>query len=73
MKNMKNTMKPYAFVVFKTGAVNRYGDITETGYVTKSILVSNRFRSKRVKVMGSNGRVCYPRRKQITTIIPFSV
>jgi hypothetical protein len=66
-------MKLYAFVSFDTGEVGRYGNITENGYVTKSILSSNKFRNKRVKVMLGNHKVRYPRRKQITTIIPFSV
>jgi hypothetical protein len=65
-------MKLYAFVAFETGGP---GGLVETGYVTKSILASNgnNFTNKRVKVMCSSGHVCYPQRKQITTIIPFSV
>jgi len=65
-------MKLYAFVAFETGGP---GGLVETGYVTKSILASNgnNFTNKRVKVMCSGGYVCYPKRKQITTIIPFSV
>ena len=71
-------MKLYAFVVFETGGsggLGHYGNLIKTGYVTKSILASNanKFRNKRVKVMCSGGYVCYPKRKQITTIIPFSV
>jgi len=71
-------MKLYAFVAFETGGpggLNHYGDLVKTGYVTKSILASdaNKFRNKRVKVMCSSGHVRYPQRKQITTIIPFSV
>ena len=65
-------MKLYAFVAFETGGP---GGLVETGYVTKSILASNgnNFINKRVKVMCSSGHVRYPQRKQITTIIPFSV
>jgi hypothetical protein len=65
-------MKLYAFVTFETGGPS---GLVETGYVTKSILASNgnNFTNKRVKVMCSSGHVRYPQRKQITTIIPFSV
>ncbi len=61
----------YAFVEVDTGIEGRYGTRKITGYVTKSILKSNQYRNKRVKVMGRES-VFYPRRKQIITIIPFS-
>jgi hypothetical protein len=65
-------MKLYAFVQFETNEVSRYGNILDIGYVTESILASddNKFRNKRVKVMCCGGYVCYPKRKQITTISP---
>ena len=62
-------MKFYAFVQFKTGETNRYGERTEIGYVTESILKSNTKRNKRVKVYGSNF-IKYVQRKKIITIIP---
>ncbi len=63
--------KLYAAVQFDTGISNRYGTIKLTGYVTRSILKSNQFRNRRVRVMTGNG-VYFPRRKQIVTIIPFN-
>lgn len=64
----------YAFVEFNTNRTGRWGMINDIGYVTKSILKSNKYRSKRVRVIqgGVKGWVSYPRRKDILTIIPFN-
>ncbi len=62
-------MKFYAFVQFETGEVSRYGNCTDIGYVTESILKSNTKRNKRVKVYGSNF-IKYVQRKKIITISP---
>ena len=60
----------YAFVEFKTGETNQWGDeLTETGYVTESILKSNTKRNKRVKVYGSNF-IKYVQRNKFITISP---
>ena len=59
-------MKFYAFVQFETGEVSRYGNCTDIGYVTESILKRC---TKRVKVYGSN-YVKYVQRNKFITIIP---
>jgi hypothetical protein len=59
-------MKFYAFVQFETGEVSRYGNCTDIGYVTESILKRG---TKRVKVYGSNS-IKYIQRNKFTTIIP---
>lgn len=66
--------KDYAFVEFETGVKNWFGEgnIREIGYVTESILKSDKNRNKRVRVhlMNVNPTFRYPRRKNIITIIP---
>ena len=63
-------MKYYAFVQFKTGETNRYGERTEIGYVTESILKSNTKRNKRVKVYCCGKHTKFVKRKNFVTIIP---
>lgn len=63
-------MKFYAFVQFETGETNRYGERTEIGYVTESILKSNTKRNKRVKVYCCGKHTKFVKRKNFVTIIP---
>ena len=63
-------IKFYAFVQFKTGETNRYGERTEIGYVTESILKSNTKRNKRVKVYCCGKHTKFVKRKNFVTIIP---
>ena len=64
-------MKYYAFVVFGTGETGRFGEITEFGYVTESILKKNK--NQRVKVYCcsvKNHFHKFVKRKNFVTIIP---
>ena len=63
-------IKFYAFVQFETGETNRYGERTEIGYVTESILKSNTKRNKRVKVYCCGKHTKFVKRKNFVTIIP---
>jgi len=62
----------YAFVEFKTGKTNQWGDeLTETGYVTESILKKNK--NQQVKVYCCGLIIKYTKvvkLKNIVTIIP---
>ena len=61
-------MKYYAFVQFKTGETNRYGERTEIGYVTESILKKSK--NQKVKVYCCGKHTKFVKRKNFVTIIP---
>ena len=61
-------MKYYAFVEFKTGETNRYGERTEIGYVTESIL--KKTKNQKVKVYCCGKHTKFVKRKNFVTIIP---
>ena len=61
-------MKFYAFVEFKTGETNRYGERTEIGYVTESILKKSK--NQKVKVYCCGKHTKFVKRKNFVTIIP---
>ena len=61
-------MKFYAFVQFKTGETNRYGERTEIGYVTESIL--KKTKNQKVKVYCCGKHTKFVKRKNFVTIIP---
>ena len=61
-------MKYYAFVQFKTGETNRYGERTEIGYVTESILKKSK--NQLVKVYCCGKHTKFVKRKNFVTIIP---
>ena len=61
-------MKYYAFVQFKTGETNRYGERTEIGYVTESIL--KKTKNQKVKVYCCGKHTKFVKRKNFVTIIP---
>ena len=61
-------MKFYAFVQFKTGETNRYGERTEIGYVTESILKKSK--NQKVKVYCCGKHTKFVKRKNFVTIIP---
>ena len=61
-------MKFYAFVEFKTGETNRYGERTEIGYVTESIL--KKTKNQKVKVYCCGKHTKFVKRKNFVTIIP---
>ena len=61
-------MKYYAFVEFKTGETNRYGERTEIGYVTESIL--KKTKNQKVKVYCCGKHTKFVKRKNFVIIIP---
>ena len=61
-------MKFYAFVQFETGETNRYGERTEIGYVTESIL--KKTKNQKVKVYCCGKHTKFVKRKNFVTIIP---
>jgi len=65
-------MKFYAFVEFKTGETNQWGDeLTETGYVTESILKKNKNQQVKVYCCGLISKYTkVVKLKNIVTVIP---
>ena len=63
-------MKFYAFVQFKTGETNRYGERTEIGYVTESILKKSKNQLVKVYCCGTTKHTEFVKRKNFVTIIP---
>ena len=63
-------MKFYAFVQFETGETNRYGERTEIGYVTESILKKNKNQLVKVYCCGLEKHTKFVKRKNFVTIIP---
>lgn len=61
-------MKYYAFVQFETGETNRYGERTEIGYVTESILKKSK--NQKVKVYCCGNHTKFVKLKNFITIIP---
>ena len=62
-------IKFYAFVEFKTGETNHYGDErTEIGYVTESIIKKSK--NQKVKVYCCGKHTKFVKRKNFVTIIP---
>ncbi|NBX71548.1 hypothetical protein EBQ91_01350 [bacterium] len=61
-------MKFYAFVQFETGEVSRYGNCTDIGYVTESILKKSK--NQLVKVYCCGKHTKFVKRKNFVTIIP---
>jgi len=61
----------YAFVEFKTGDTNHWGDeLTRTGYVTESILKKSKNQKVKVYCCGITKHTESVKRKNIVTIIP---
>jgi hypothetical protein len=61
----------YAFVEFKTGDTNQWGDeLTQIGYVTESILKKNKNQLVKVYCCGIKKHTKFVKRKNFVTIIP---
>ena len=63
-------MKLYAAIEFKTGDVGRYGECTDIGYVTESILKKNKNQLVKVYCCGLEKHTKFVKRKNFVTIIP---
>jgi hypothetical protein len=61
----------YAFVEFKTGDTNQWGDeLTQIGYVTETILKKNKNQQIKVYCCGITKHTEFVKRKNFVTIIP---